>query len=369
MKNENLKDTKIWIGGNLDLSARVQSIAFSLGLKWASGAAKEITRPVNFITFDEAYGGERIVMRYSRAVSSDDSTALRVFSENTNSVITISEIESMNEWKPNPGDSVVCISLEGFPSEGDSKFMEADGLVIGGIYTIARAGDYHSGPCVGIENSVNGYSHPAACFKPAKSEVPNFISPRMEESTRIVKATDIQVGDYLHISKAPIVWDGVLCDNSPLYLKYPQILRVDKIQVNNSEYISADVGGYGFCLHELVKDKVVRRAYAHELPADVITSMEHDEMASAAIRLLRGGSSAQPTQTALYRFCGAYLASSDPACYDPTNLVISGVTKAITQKVPDKIRIEEIPMLRVPGNSPTAKRIQQIRLHTPAVYL
>jgi hypothetical protein len=278
----------------------------------------------------------------------------------------------MNEWKPNPGDSVVCISLEGFPSEGDSKFMEADGLVIGGIYTIARAGDYHSGPCVGIENSVNGYSHPAACFKPANGDIPNFISPRMEESTRIVKATDIHVGDYLHISKAPNIWDGVLCDNSPLDLKYPQILRVDKIQVNNTEYISAEVGGYGFCLHELVKDKVVRRAYAHELPADILTSMEHDEMASAAIRLLQNstyGSLGHPTQTLVHKYGGKFIASSDPAFYDPTNLVIRGITKAITQKVPDKIRIEEIPMLRVPGNPPAAKKIQQIRLRTPAVYL
>jgi hypothetical protein len=369
MKNENLKDTKIWIGGNLDLSARVQSIAFSLGLKWASGASKEITRPVNFITFDEAYGGTRIVMRYSRAVSSDDSTAIRVFSENANSVITISEIESMNEWKPNPGDSVVCISLEGFPGEGDQGYMEADELVIGGIYKVRAAKDYHSGPSVTIENSKMGYSHPVACFKPANGGVPNFISPRIEDSVKIHKAIDIEVGDYLHISKAPNIWDGVLCDNYPLDLKYPQILRVDKIQLHNREYISADVGGYGFCLHELVKDKVVRRAYAHELPADIITSMEHDAMASAAIRLLRGGSSAQPTQTLVHRFGGAYWASSDPSYYDPTNLVIRGVTKAITQKVPDKIRIEEIPMLRVPGNSPTAKRIQQVRLHTPAVYL
>jgi len=153
MKNENLKNTKIWIGGNLDLSARVQSIAFSLGLKWASGASKEITRPVNFITFDEAYGGDRIVMRYNRAVSSDDSRALRIFSESTNSTITISEIENMNKWEPKSGDSVVCTSLEGFPSERDYNYMEADGLAIGGIYKVKAASDYDSGPSVTIENS------------------------------------------------------------------------------------------------------------------------------------------------------------------------------------------------------------------------
>lgn len=372
MKNEKLKDTKIWIGGNLDLSARVQSIAFSLGLKWASGASKEITRPINFITFDEAYGGARIVMRYNRAVSSDDSTALRVFSESTNSTITILEIESMNEWKPKSGDSVVCTSLEGFPGEIDYNYMKADGLAIGGIYKVRFVGEYHSGSSLKIENSELGYSHPVACFKPANGDIPNFISPRMEDSVKIHRAADIHVGDYLHISKAPNIWDGVLCDNSPLDLKYPQILRVNKIQVNNTEYISAEVGGYGFCLHELVKDKVVRRAYAHELPADILTSMEHDEMASAAIRLLQNstyGSLGHPTQTTLHRHEGRFVLSSDPAYYDPTNLVIRGVTKAITQKVPDKIRIEEIPMLRVPGNSTTAKKIQQIRLRTPAVYL
>jgi len=195
----------------------------------------------------------------------------------------------------------------------------------------------------------------------------------MEESVKIHKATDIEVGEYLHIAKAPNIWDRELCDNSPLDLSYPQVLKVNKIKVNNSKYISADVGGYGFCLWELVEHRIVRRAYAHELPADAIPSIEHDPMTSAAIGLLRNstygsyGVLDHPTQ--IHRYEGQFIASHDPACYDPTNLVIGGVTKAITQKVPDKIRIEEIPMLRVPGNSPTAKRIQEIRLHTPAVYL
>ena len=386
MKKEKLKNTKIWIGKDLDLSARVQSIAFSLGIKWASGASKEITKPINYIIFDEAYGGGRVIMRYSRFTEGrDNSEARRIFSENTNLQITLSEIENLivdSEWQPKLGDSIICTSLDGFPSEFGQKYMESDGLTIGGIYRVRTTGKYGEAgshevvPCVTLQESKCSLSHPVSCFKPLPERiVNNYISPRMEEYTRIVKATDIVVGDYLHISKKPNIWDGVLSESSPRNLIYPQILRVNQIKAHNPGYISADVGGYGFCLCELLKDGIVRRAYAHELPADTTTFIEHDSMASAAIKLISNSTYGSGITGTLYvpksRYGGGWTATHDPAFYDPTNLVIRGVTKAITQKVPDKIRVEEIPMLRVPnkpGDSPTSPIIQRIRLRTPTVF-
>ena len=68
-------------------------------------------------------------------------------------------------------------------------------------------------------------------------------------------------GNLVIISRRPKQWNGYYTNNSPLSITYPFKATIEKLgkYTKPGDTIPCKIGGYGFCLVELIKDDIIKK--------------------------------------------------------------------------------------------------------------